>query len=201
MACNAAHTPGLLLVKLAITYMLVWSLCRFTDSNKSIYYFKTPDDVPKPNGLRGQIYLGDCIVEDLDERGNPRSQIGNAVVEMQRGDKASLLLRISSKDPRRPCVKDHTSIVLRAENVGTKYEWLARLVSVTRSAAAGGPAPAPAPLPVADGPLATTSNAPDANGNGVVTTSAAPGGMDTAPSDASELLDPLTVSGLTRRNR
>jgi hypothetical protein len=29
------------------------------------------------------------------------------MVEMQRGDKASLLLRIRSVDPRRPCVKDH----------------------------------------------------------------------------------------------
>jgi hypothetical protein len=72
-----------------------------TDSNKTLYYFKTPDDVPKPNGLRGQISLVDCIIEDLDERGNVRPAIGSAMVEMQRGDHASLLLRIRSLDPRR----------------------------------------------------------------------------------------------------
>jgi dynamin GTPase len=71
------------------------------DSNKTLYYFKTPDDVPKPNGLRGQISLVDCIIEDLDERGNVRPAIGSAMVEMQRGDRASLLLRIRSLDPRR----------------------------------------------------------------------------------------------------
>lgn len=73
----------------------------YADSTKELYYFKTPDDVPKPNGLRGQINLADCIVEDLDERGNPRPSIGSALVEMQRGDRASLLLRVRSMDPRR----------------------------------------------------------------------------------------------------
>jgi dynamin GTPase len=29
---------------------------------RTLYYFKTPDDVPKPNGLRGQINLADCII-------------------------------------------------------------------------------------------------------------------------------------------
>jgi hypothetical protein len=41
--------------------------------------------------------------EDLDERGNTRPAIGSAMVEMQRGDRASLLLRVRSLDPRR-CV-------------------------------------------------------------------------------------------------
>jgi dynamin GTPase len=68
---------------------------------KTLYYFKTPDDVPKANGLRGQISLVDCIIEDLDERGNTRPSIGSANVELQRGDRASLLLRIRSLDPRR----------------------------------------------------------------------------------------------------
>lgn len=68
---------------------------------KTLYYFKTPDDVPKANGLRGQVSLVDCIIEDLDERGNTRPSIGSANVELQRGDRASLLLRIRSLDPRR----------------------------------------------------------------------------------------------------
>jgi hypothetical protein len=34
-----------------------------------------PDDVPKPNGLRARIDLGGCVVEDLDEAGNPRPTV------------------------------------------------------------------------------------------------------------------------------
>lgn len=85
----------------AVLHLLPSSSHLFTDSMKTLYYFKTPDDVPKPNGLRGQISLVDCIIEDLDERGNTRPSIGSANVELQRGDRASLLLRIRSLDPRR----------------------------------------------------------------------------------------------------
>eukprot|EP00878_Enallax_costatus_P010891 GHUV01011375.1.p1 GENE.GHUV01011375.1~~GHUV01011375.1.p1 ORF type:complete len:511 (+),score=175.91 GHUV01011375.1:487-2019(+) len=119
----------------------------FSDSNKCLYYFKTPDDVPKTNGLRGQINLVDCIIEDLDERGNVRPSIGSAMVEMQRGPRASLLLRIRSLDPRRPCVKDHTSIVLRAENVGIKYEWITRMMRAMAASAGPPPAAVPAAAP------------------------------------------------------
>ncbi|GBF88522.1 dynamin-related GTPase [Raphidocelis subcapitata] len=107
-----------------------------SDSQRALFYFKTPDDVPKPNGLRARIDLTACIVDDLDEAGNARPQVGSAMVEMQRGDKASLLLRVRSADPRRPCVKDHNNIVLRAENVHSKYEWIARLQRATVAAPA-----------------------------------------------------------------
>jgi hypothetical protein len=42
----------------------------------------------------------------------------------------------------RPIVKDHTSLVLRAENVSTKYEWIQRMMRAV--AAAAGPPPPPA---------------------------------------------------------
>jgi hypothetical protein len=54
----------------------------------------------------------------------------------------------------RPCVKDHNSIVLRAENVGNKYEWISRMMRAV--AASAGPPPAAAapvqaqPQPAAD---------------------------------------------------
>jgi hypothetical protein len=48
----------------------------FADGNKMLYYFKSPDDVQKPNGLRGTINMADCVVEDLDERGAVRAQVG-----------------------------------------------------------------------------------------------------------------------------
>jgi dynamin GTPase len=155
----------------------------FSDSQRSLYYFKSPDDVPKPNGLRGQVFLGDCVVEDLDERGEPRRAIGSAAVEMQRGDRASLLLRLRSRDPRRPCVKDHTSVVLRAENVALKYEWIARLAA----AAAG------VPLPGAGG----GSGRQGAQGNGAAASNGGAG--DDADSDAAalDLVGPLTGGAAT----
>jgi len=34
-----------------------------------------PDDVPKPNGLRARVDLTACVIEDLDENGNPRPMV------------------------------------------------------------------------------------------------------------------------------
>ncbi|KAF6258967.1 dynamin-related GTPase [Scenedesmus sp. NREL 46B-D3] len=156
----------------------------------------------QPNGLRGHISLVDCIIEDLDERGNVRPAIGSAMVEMQRGERASLLLRIRSLDPRRPCVKDHSSIVLRAENVGTKYEWISRMLRAV-AASAGPPPPPPVqvqPQPAAE-PRRASKDAADANGPPA---GAAPlASPSVAPSDASELVDPLQEAAgvqLTRRD-
>ncbi len=106
-----------------------------SDSQRSIYYFKSPDDVSKSGGVRGTVFLGDTVIEDLDSAGNPRPSFGSAEVEMQRGDKASLLLRVRAKDVRRPIVKDHVALVLRAENVSVKYEWLARMAAASRGGA------------------------------------------------------------------
>lgn len=35
----------------------------FSDSQRMLYYFKAPEDVPKPNGLRGQVNIAECVVE------------------------------------------------------------------------------------------------------------------------------------------
>jgi hypothetical protein len=116
-----------------------------------------PDDVAKPNGLRARVDLSACVVEDLDENGYGRAQVGagrggganergglhvaghraedgpateqlsnaaspawftlrrrapqvgSAMVELQRGDRASLLLRVRSVDARRPCLKGYNT--------------------------------------------------------------------------------------------
>lgn len=168
----------------------------FSDSMKTLYYFKTPDDVPKPNGLRGQISLVDCIIEDLDERGNTRPSIGSANVELQRGDRASLLLRIRSLDPRRPIVKDHTSLVLRAENVSTKYEWIQRMMRAV-AAAAGPPPPLAAVQQPAAAPAPPQAVGPDgASSNGTLPPGA-PGDIDV---DAAAVAAELGAVQLTRRD-
>jgi len=41
-----------------------------------------PDDVPKPNGLRARVDLAGCVVEDLDESGLGRTQVGGWVLRL-----------------------------------------------------------------------------------------------------------------------
>jgi hypothetical protein len=97
------------------------------------------------------------------------SQISSAAIEMQRGERASLLLRIRSIDPRRPCVKDHATLTLKADSVGQKYEWIARMNRAHGGAAAA--APAPPPAAVAPQPQPQAAGQPPA---GSAATSAAP---------------------------
>lgn len=59
----------------------------------------------------------------------------------------------------RPCVKDHNSIVLRAENVGIKYEWITRMMRTM--AASAGPPPAAAVQPQQPQPQAAPPAAAD----------------------------------------
>lgn len=91
----------------------------FSDSQKTLYYFKGPDDVPKPNGLRGQFGVADCIIEDLDEKGNLRDGPPRAAT--------SVYIRIRPKDPLRTIVKDHKAVYLKAESVQQKIDWLIRM--------------------------------------------------------------------------
>lgn len=91
----------------------------FSDSQKTLYYFKGPDEVPKPNGLRGQFGVADCLIEDLDERGNLREGPPKTTT--------STLIRIRPKDPLRSIIKDHKVVYLKAETVQQKIDWLMRM--------------------------------------------------------------------------
>jgi hypothetical protein len=81
-------------------------------------------------------------VDDLDERGNPR---GPGSAPPSSTDKAHWTIRIRHKDPRQNAVKEHNSVVLRAETFQAKVEWLARLRK-----ASGEIKPKPAPAKVGD---------------------------------------------------
>ena len=60
-------------------------------------------------------------MEDVDVDGIARSTSSKA------GDQSavSLLIKIGHKDPTRPIVKNHHSVVLRAESAAEKYRWAA----------------------------------------------------------------------------
>jgi hypothetical protein len=53
----------------------------------------------------------------------------------------TLLCALRAQDPSKPCVKNHHSLVLRAESASDKYMWLARLKN-----ASDGSAPSKSPL-------------------------------------------------------
>lgn len=91
-----------------------------------LYYFKGPEDVSKPGGMRGQINVAECIVEDLDEKGNPRP-VGMPFNSQFAVDKSQLMIRIRHKDPRGSAVKDHNAIILRC---GALWGWCRRAVEV-----------------------------------------------------------------------
>ncbi|GIM07018.1 hypothetical protein Vretimale_11226, partial [Volvox reticuliferus] len=98
----------------------------FSESQRILYYFKSPEDVSKPQGLKGQVNIADCLVEDLDEKGSARPPNAGPV-SMTTQDKGQLMIRIRHKDPRGKVVKDHNGIILRAESMDTKLTWLAKL--------------------------------------------------------------------------
>ena len=120
-----------------------------------LYYFKSPDDPPN---YKGVIQIRECRIEDLEADGTPRQGGGPPSAERGRfdldgggggaaaGASSSLLFRIANKDPTKPLIKNHASIVLRAETASDKYSWLARLrAAAAAPPEAGGPAPT-APL-------------------------------------------------------
>ncbi|GLI59822.1 hypothetical protein VaNZ11_001793 [Volvox africanus] len=151
----------------------------FSESQRILYYFKSPEDVSKPQGLKGQVNIADCLVEDLDEKGNPRPPNAGPM-SMTTQDKGQLMIRIRHRDPRGVVVKDHNGIILRAESMDTKLTWLAKLRKAAESrrppnppgaapaaqqqqqqqqqpgapAAPGAPAPGSGPSVVGPGPAA-----------------------------------------------
>lgn len=67
-----------------------------------------------------QVNIAECIVEDLDAQGATRGGPGAS-------DKPGNMIRIKHKDPRQSTVKDHNALVLRAESIDQKMQWLTRL--------------------------------------------------------------------------
>ena len=114
-----------------------------SDSQKMLYYFKSPEDVPKPNGLRGQISLADCIVEDVDEKGVPKGPSGAASTSTS--DRSQWMMRIRHKDPRQSALKEHVTLLLKAESLQSKLDWLARIKKATGEGRAAPKPAAPKP--------------------------------------------------------
>ncbi|EFJ44103.1 dynamin-related GTPase [Volvox carteri f. nagariensis] len=121
----------------------------FSESQRVLYYFRSPEDVSKPAGLKGQVNIAECIVEDLDDRGSARPPNAGPV-SLNTQDKGQLMIRIRHKDPRGVVVKDHNGIILRAESMDTKLTWLVKL---RKAAEPRRPPNAPGAAPAGQQPL------------------------------------------------
>ncbi|KAG2486876.1 hypothetical protein HYH03_014470 [Edaphochlamys debaryana] len=155
----------------------------FSESQRVLYYFKSPEDVSKPTGLRGQVNIAECIVEDLDDKGNPRTAAG--VQNVATLDKNQLMIRIRHRDPRGVAVKDHNAIIMRAENLDTKLLWLGKLRKAAEprkaapaAAGAAGAAPAGGTAGVAGtaagGAAGVPNSGPSTSGPSAVATAGTP---------------------------
>ncbi|EIE26899.1 hypothetical protein COCSUDRAFT_64712 [Coccomyxa subellipsoidea C-169] len=109
-----------------------------TEPKGMLYYFKSADDPPNYKGL---INMRECKAEDVDVDGLPKSASRSKYDLDGGGGQVSLLIRVSHKDPSKPCVKNHHSLVLRADSASEKFMWLARLKNASDGGGAGGRAP------------------------------------------------------------
>ncbi|KAK9789380.1 hypothetical protein WJX73_005043 [Symbiochloris irregularis] len=95
-----------------------------TETKGMLYYFKSADDPPN---YRGVINVKEARVEDVDVDGLPKGNAKSKYDLDGGAGQVSLLIRLSHKNPSKPLVKNHQSLVLRAESASEKYAWLARL--------------------------------------------------------------------------
>lgn len=100
-----------------------------TEPKGMLYYFKSADDPPN---YRGVINLRECRVQDVTVDGTPiEEQSRSKQAADQASGAVSLLIKIGHKDTSRPIVKNHHSVVLRAESAAEKYSWLTRLLAAS----------------------------------------------------------------------
>lgn len=66
-----------------------------------------------PSCNRPPVRSAECLVEDLDEKGQGRPPNAGPM-SLNSQDKGQLMIRIRHKDPRGVVVKDHNGIILRA---------------------------------------------------------------------------------------
>mmetsp|Transcript_19122 Transcript_19122/g.32848 ORF Transcript_19122/g.32848 Transcript_19122/m.32848 type:complete len:797 (-) Transcript_19122:788-3178(-) len=106
----------------SVTALVKWQkrFFIFSEAQRMLYYFKSTEEVGKGVQPRGMIPMAECHVEDLD------AQMG-----LQKGSQPLLLLRIRNKDARIAVHKENQALVLRAETVEQKVQWLARLRGAT----------------------------------------------------------------------
>eukprot|EP00897_Mesotaenium_endlicherianum_P008361 jgi/Mesen1/7553/ME000392S06821 len=115
-----------------------WSKRWFALSDKTarLYYVKKPDE----KAPRGVIPLEDCVVEDVvapdDYPTIPASSDPLRGAQPQNAQTMqSLVFKLSNKVPYKTVVKVHHNLILRAENMQDKAQWVQRIRLLTKAGA------------------------------------------------------------------
>lgn len=107
-----------------------WSKRWFVLNEKTnkFAYTKTPDE----RNFRGVINLEECFLEDgADEKeqatSEKKSSKDKKSANGQVNSEANLMFKLSHKVPYKTVFKAHNAIILKAENMAEKLEWMAKL--------------------------------------------------------------------------
>nr|XP_034598677.1 dynamin-2A-like isoform X1 [Setaria viridis] len=82
--------------------------------------------------FRGVIILEDCkLEENLDDEDPPRSSKGSKKANMlDTGEDSSLMFKITHKIAYKNVLKAHNAIILKAESMSDKTEWVTKIKSI-----------------------------------------------------------------------
>lgn len=120
-------TAGYLLKKSAKTNG--WSRRWFVLNEKTgkLGYTKKQEE----RHFRGVITLEECLIEEIDEEEAPSK--GSKDKKSNGPDKSpSLVFKLTSKVPYKTVLKAHSAVVLKAESMADKVEWLNKLKNIAQ---------------------------------------------------------------------
>ncbi|XVF86155.1 hypothetical protein PTKIN_Ptkin18bG0017400 [Pterospermum kingtungense] len=124
-------TAGFLLKKSGKTNG--WSRRWFVLNEKTgkLGYTKKPEE----RHFRGVITLEECNIEEVadDEGGSSKSSKEKKANGRDSGKGPSLLFKITSRVPYKTVFKAHSAVLLKAESIADKAEWLEKLRNVVES--------------------------------------------------------------------
>ncbi|XP_024543226.1 dynamin-2B isoform X1 [Selaginella moellendorffii] len=87
-------------------------------------YTKTPDE----RLFRGVINLEECAIDDASEKDDDDAPTTKSSKKERASDSSiSLAFKITNKVPYKSVLKAHSSVVLKAESIADKQEWIAKL--------------------------------------------------------------------------
>ncbi|XP_077217503.1 dynamin-2A-like [Tasmannia lanceolata] len=118
--------------------------------------------------FRGVVTLEECNIEEVSDEDDPPAKSSKDSKKANGPEKApSLVFKITSKVPYKTVLKAHSALVLKAENMADKVEWVNKIRNViqpTKGASSKGASTSESGLPIrqslSDGSLDTMARRP-----------------------------------------
>ncbi|KAK9110899.1 hypothetical protein Scep_018418 [Stephania cephalantha] len=103
------------------------------EKNGKLGYTKKEDE----KHFRGVISLEECNIEEVDEEEPPPKSSKDKKANGPDSKQPSLVFKITSKVPYKTVVKAHSAVLLKAESVADKVEWVAKIRNATSKGSQG----------------------------------------------------------------